>query len=64
MIEIAYLKEKEKIKTMTQEVQDTILGILQVLESEYGQNRRFEDDGEYVVVIEKKEDFKELEDKA
>lgn len=64
MIEIAYLKEKDKIKTMPQEVQVTILGILQVLESEYGKDRKYEDDGGYVVSLGKEEDLEELKDKA
>lgn len=65
MIKLAYSKEKNKLKTIPQEVQDTILGILQVLESEYGANRDiYEDDGGYVIVVEKKEDFEELEEKT
>lgn len=64
MIEIAYLKEKDKIKAMPQEVQEIILEILHVLESEYGKDRRYEDDGGYVVILEKEEDFEELKGKA
>lgn len=65
MIEIAYLREDSKIKTMPQEVQETILGILQILDTEYGDNRnKYEDDGGYIVVVEKEEDFKEIKDKT
>lgn len=64
MLEIAYLREKYKIKLMPQEIQLTILDILDVLDSEYGADRdKYEDDGGYLVVIEKKEDLKELKDK-
>lgn len=60
MIEITYSKEKEILRNMPQEVQETIEGILQILDSEYGANRNtHEDDGGYVIVVEKKEDFKE-----
>lgn len=38
MIELAYLKERDKIKSMPQEVQDTILGTLEILSSEYGED--------------------------
>lgn len=65
MIEIAYSREKGILKNMTQEVQETIEEILQILDSEYGANRnKYEDDGGYVVVVEKIEDFKEIMDKA
>lgn len=64
MIEIAYLKERDKIKSIPQEVQEIILEVLQVLESEYGKDRKYEDDGGYVVIVEKKEDFKEIKDKT
>ena len=64
MIEIAYLKEKDKIKSMPQEVGDVILGILEILSSEYGEDRNYEDDGGYVVVIEKAEEFQELKEKT
>lgn len=64
MIEIAYLKEKDKIKSMPQEVQNTILGILEILSSEYGEDRNYKDDGGYVVVIEKADDFQELKEKT
>jgi hypothetical protein len=60
MIKLAYLKEKYKIETMPQEVQDTILGMLQVLDLEYGKDRNFKDDGGYVIVVEKEADFEEI----
>ena len=65
MIEIAYLIEKGILKNMPQEVQKTIQEILQILDSQYGADRnKYEDDGGYVVVVDKKEDFKEIMDKA
>lgn len=64
MIEIAYLKEEDRIKLMPREIKETVLGILKVLESEYGKDRKYEDDGGYAVVLEKKEDFKELRYKS
>lgn len=64
MIEIGYLKEKDKIKSMPQEVQDTILRILEVLDTEYGADRNYEDDGGYVLVIEKAQHFQELKEKT
>lgn len=64
MIEIGYLKEKNLIKEMSQEVQVTILKIVTTLDSQYGANRnKYEGDGGYVIVIEKKEDFEELKSK-
>ncbi len=63
MIEIVYLGEKDKIKEV--EVQEAILGILQVLELEYGADRKkYEDDGGYVLVVDKEEDFQEIKNKA
>lgn len=62
MIRIAYLREKHKIKALPQEVQKIILGILQVLESEYGKERKLEDDGGYVMIVDKKEEFEKIKD--
>lgn len=65
MIEVSHLNEKERLKALPQEVQETIQGILQILDSEYGADRdKYEDDGGYVIVIEKDADFQEIEDKA
>ncbi|MBU3190159.1 hypothetical protein K9O30_13705 [Clostridium bowmanii] len=65
MIEIAYLKEMDKLKDMPQEVQEKIQGILKILDSEYGADRRkYEDNGGYIIVVERKEDFKEIKDKT
>lgn len=36
MIEITYSKEKGILRNMPQEVQETIEGILQILDSQYG----------------------------
>ena len=61
MIEIAYLKERDKIKTIPKEVQEIIEGILQILDAEYSSSRnKYEDDGGFVIVIEKDVDFEEL----
>lgn len=65
MIEIAHSRENGILKNMRHEVQEVIDGILEILDTEYGADRnKYEDDGGYVVVVEKEEDFKELEDKA
>ncbi|EQB4339158.1 hypothetical protein ACYJ2U_000415 [Clostridium botulinum] len=65
MIEIVYLSEEKILKTMPQEIQEAVKGILEVLDAEYGANRnKYEDDGGYVVVVEKKEDFKEIKNKV
>lgn len=64
MIEIAYSREKGIFKNMPQEVQEAIERILEILDTEYGVERnKYEDDGGYVVVVEKIEDFKEIKDK-
>lgn len=41
MIEIAYLKEKDKVNRLPKEVQELIQGILEVLDSEYGADRNY-----------------------
>lgn len=65
MIEVTYTREKGVLKTMPQEVQEAIARILEILDSEYGAYRnKYEDDGGYVVVLEKEEDIKELKDKT
>lgn len=54
MIEIAHLKEKENLMNVPKEVQEFIEGIVEILDTEYGADRnKYEDDGGYVVVIEK-----------
>lgn len=63
MIEIAHLREKRILKNIPQEVQEIILGIIQILDTEYGANRNKYEDDEGYVVVEKIEDFKELENK-
>jgi hypothetical protein len=65
MIETSYFREKEKIEFLPKEVQGIIQGILQVLDTEYGAGRDiYEDDGGYVIIVEKKGDFAELEEKT
>lgn len=63
MRELAYLSEMEQVKSLPEEVQKIIEGILQVLDSEYGADREYEDDGGYIVVVEKEEDFQVIKDK-
>lgn len=66
MIEAAHVREIAVLKkTWPQGVQKTIEGILEILDIEYGADRnKYEDDGGYVVVLEREEDIKELEGKA
>ncbi|WP_242396675.1 hypothetical protein [Clostridium butyricum] len=65
MIEIIYSNEKEILKIMPQEVQKTIKEISQVLDVEYGVNRdKYKDNGGYVIIIDKQEDFREIKEKA
>lgn len=65
MIEIAYSREKDKLKAMSQEVQDTIQGIVQILDAEYGADRKqYEDNGGYVIVVEVKADFEKIKEKT
>ncbi|WP_051624110.1 hypothetical protein [Clostridium akagii] len=50
---------------MLHEVQKTIQGILQIIDNQYGTGRnKYKDNGGYVVVVEKKEDFQEIKDKV
>lgn len=54
MIEVSYLREQEKVKTLPKEVQDTILGIVQILDTTYGANKdKYQHDEGYVIVVEK-----------
>lgn len=63
MIEVSYLREYDKVKSLPKEVQETIQGILKILDTEYGADRnKYEDDGGYVVVVE--EDLEEIKDKT
>lgn len=65
MIEITYLKEMEKVQALPIEVQEVIKGILEILDSEYGTERdKYADNGGYIVVAERIEDFKEIQEKA
>lgn len=46
MIELCYLRKHEKVKSLPKELQETIQGILQILDTEYGADRnKNEDDG-------------------
>ena len=65
MIEITYLREMEKVQSLPIEVQEVIKGILEILDSEYGTERdKYADNGGYIVVAERIEDFKEIQEKA
>jgi hypothetical protein len=65
MIEVSYLREYEKVKVLPKEVQETIQGILQILDTEYGADRnKYEDDGGYVLVVEEEKDFEEIKNKT
>jgi hypothetical protein len=61
MIEIAYLKEKETLNFFPIEVKRIIENILEILDTEYGIDRdKYADDGGYVIVVEKEEDFEKI----
>lgn len=63
MIEIAYLREMERIQKLPKELQHIIQDILVVLDTEYGEDRdKYSDDGGYIIVVEKEEDFQKIKD--
>jgi hypothetical protein len=64
MIEVAYLKEKDKLKAIPHEVQETVFGILEVLDSKYGVDRNYKDDGGYVAILDTKEHFQQIKDNS
>ncbi|MBN1034502.1 hypothetical protein DWC20_02935 [Clostridium botulinum] len=65
MIEITYLREMKKVQALSSEVQEVIKGILEILDSEYGAARdKYADDGGYVVVAERIEDFNQIQKKT
>ena len=58
MIEIAYSREKKLLEHLPQEVQASALGVVEVLDREYGEDRdKYVDCGGYVVVVQKAEDI-------
>ena len=61
MIKLVHLEEMNKISMFPSEVQNNIKGILTILDEAYGEDRSKNDDGWYVIVVEKKDDFKEIE---
>ena len=61
MIELVNVKELKKVSMFPNEVQNNIKGILTILDEAYGEDRSKNDDGWYVIVVEKKDDFKEIE---
>ncbi|WP_291568004.1 MULTISPECIES: hypothetical protein [unclassified Clostridium] len=61
MIEVSHLNEKKGLKALPKEIQENIQEILQILDKEYGSERlKYEDDGGYVAILEKKEDFQQI----
>ncbi|WP_160169940.1 hypothetical protein [Clostridium hydrogeniformans] len=53
MLELSYLKEREEVRFLQKEVQETIQGILQILDTQYGADRnKYEGDGAYVIALE------------
>lgn len=61
MIEISYLREKEILRTLPKEVGAVVLRILQILDTEYGENRnKYADDGGYVIIAENLEDLQQV----
>lgn len=64
MIEITYLREREKVKGLPDEVQEVIKGILEILDNEYGADRdKYSDNGGYIAVVENADDFKVILEK-
>jgi hypothetical protein len=64
MIEVSHLNEQEGLTALPQAVQETIIGILQILDTEYGAGRdKHKDDGGYVAILEKEEEFQQIKDK-
>jgi hypothetical protein len=65
MIELTHLREGEIVKKLPSEVQQSIKEVLKILDYEYGEDRdKYKDDGGYVVVIEKYDDFKKLKQRV
>jgi len=61
MIEVSHLNEKKGLKALPQEIQENIQEILQILDKEYESEKlKYEDDGGYVAILEKKEDFQQI----
>lgn len=57
--------KKKDFKAIPQEIQENIQEILQILDKEYGLERlKYEDDGGYVTILEKKEDFQQIKNNA
>lgn len=65
LIKIGHVREVELLEKMPLEVQETVLGILEILDSEYGGDRDIaHDNGGYVLILEAKEDLKEVKEKV
>lgn len=65
MKELSNLIENGKTNHLPKEVQETIKRILQILDTEYGADRdKYKDDGGYIIVVEKEEDFEEINHKC
>lgn len=65
MIEIAYLREIEKVQALPIEVQEVIKEILEILDTEYGGDRdKYVDDGGYIIAAESIEDLNKIKKKT
>ena len=65
MLELSYLKEREEVRFLQKEVQETIQGILQILDTQHGADRnKYEGDGAYVIALEEQKDFEEIKYKT
>lgn len=64
MIELVHLEEIKKVDMLPREVQETVENILIILDESYGENRSKNDDGGYVIITEREEDFKVIEEKT
>ena len=61
MIEIAHLREIQKINSMPIEIQESIKSILVILDDSYGEMRnKYSGDGGYILIAEKIEDIEIL----
>lgn len=57
MITLVHVNEADKISNMSQEVQEVVVNILQILDDAYGVTRDIKSMGGYVAIIEDKEDL-------
>ncbi len=57
MIELANLKDLEKVEHLPQELREVIADDLTIFSAEYGSERNYKVEGGYVAIIEKVEDY-------